>query len=141
MLNADLQNKLSGSSQMPDEIMRHIFEQRWLQIWVPKKYFGLGLSFKEGLKLLKKLAKTDGSLGWMATLCGGANCFSRSLTRVLASARLRNHFACFGCSGASCGTAGLVISQVLINGKWTFAPGAAHLRHFTLNARLTPNGK
>lgn len=141
MLNADLQNKLSGSSQMPDEIMQYIFEQRWLQIWVPKKYFGLGLSFKEGLKLLKKLAKTDGSLGWMVTLCAGANYFSRNLKPEIATELFKNHFTCFGGSGAIGGTAEMVNNQFLINGKWTFATGAPHLSHFTLNARLTANGK
>src|SRR5690606_218921 len=53
----------------------------------------------------------------------------------------KNHFACFGGSGAIGGTAEMVNNQFLINGKWTFATGAPYLSHFTLNARLTANGK
>lgn len=141
MHNSVLKNKLLGVTTLPNDVIQHIYEQRWLQTWVPKKYGGLGLSFVNGLKLLKNLAFIDGSLGWMVTLCAGANYFSRNLKPEIATALFKDDFTCFGGSGAIGGTAERVNNQFLINGKWTFATGAPHLSHFTLNAVVTENGK
>lgn len=124
-----------------DEIMDIVFEQRWLQIWVPKQYQGLGVSFSEGLGILKQLAVIDGSLGWMVTLCAGANYFSRNLQPLVASDLFQNHRTCFGGSGMIGGTAEKTVDGYLINGQWKYATGAPHLSHFTLNATLTENGK
>lgn len=136
-----IQNMLLGADCMPKKVMEYIYEKRWLQIWVPKNYGGLGLQFSDGLKVLKKLAETDGSLGWMVTLCAGANYFSRNLNPKIAEKLFEQQTTCFGGSGAIGGTAEMVNNQFLINGRWTFATGAPHLSHFTLNAVVTANGK
>ena len=141
MDKAVLREKLLHTNQIPNDVMQHIFEQRWLQIWVPKKYCGLGLSFKEGLKILKNLAETDGSLGWMVTLCAGANYFARNLKPDIAFEFFKNNTTCFGGSGMIGGTAAKNGNRYLINGTWRFATGAPHLSHFTLNAALLENGK
>lgn len=136
-----IQNMLLGADCMPKKAMDYIFEKRWLQIWVPENYGGLGLNFTNGLKLLKSLAFIDGSLGWMVTLCAGANYFSRNLKPEIAKKLFKDQTTCFGGSGAIGGTAGRVNNQFLINGSWIFATGAPHLSHFTLNAVVTANGK
>lgn len=141
MHNSVLQNKLLGVTTLPNDVIQHIYEKRWLQTWVPKKYGGLGLNFVNGLKLLKNLAFIDGSLGWMVTLCAGANYFSRNLKPEIAVALFKDDFTCFGGSGAIGGTAERVNNKFLINGRWIFATGAPHLSHFTLNAVVTENGK
>lgn len=136
-----IQNMLLGADCMPKKVMDYIFEKRWLQIWVPENYGGLGLQFSDGLKVLKKLAETDGSLGWMVTLCAGANYFSRNLKPEIAKKLFKDQTTCFGGSGAIGGTAEIINNQFLINGSWIFATGAPHLSHFTLNACITANGK
>lgn len=137
----DIRNKLQGAVQIPPEIIEHIYEKRWLQIWVPKEYNGLGLSFKAGLKVLKQLALTDGSLGWMITLCAGANYFARNLQPDVAIDLFKNNRTCFGGSGMMGGTAEKTNDTYIINGFWKFATGAPYLSHFTLNAVVTQNGK
>jgi len=141
MLKADLRDKLYNAQQIPNEVLQYIFEQRWFQIWVPKRYSGLGLSFKEGLQLLNKLAEIDGSLGWMVTLCAGANYFSRNLIPEIAEQLFKEQTSCFEGSGMIGGTAEKKDNYFLINGTWRFATGAPYLSHFTLNAILTENGK
>lgn len=136
-----IQNMLLGADCMPKKVMDYIFEKRWLQIWVPENYGGLGLQFSDGLKVLKKLAETEGSLGWMVTLCAGANYFSRNLKPEIAKKLFKDQTTCFGGSGAIGGTAEIINNQFLINGSWIFATGAPHLSHFTLNAVVTANGK
>ncbi len=142
MLNTEfLRKKLTGASEIPAEIIHFIHEQRWLQIWVPKQYGGLGYRFSEGLKVLKQLSQIDGSLGWMVTLCSGANYFARNLRPEVALELFKNPQTCFGGSGMIGGTAEQNNGRFLINGTWRFATGAPHLSHFTLNAVLTENGQ
>lgn len=136
-----LREQLHGITELPASIVQNIHEQKWLQIWVPEQYGGLGLAFKDGLKLLKSLAVTDGSLGWMVTLCAGANYFVRNLQPEVAKELFRDPTTCFGGSGMVGGTAERYNDHYIVNGIWKFATGAPHLSHFTLNAVLTQNGQ
>lgn len=141
MHSSVIQQRLLGAKEIPTDVMEHIYQERWLQIWVPKMYGGLGLNFTTGLKLLKSLSFIDGSLGWMVTLCAGANYFSRNLKPEIAKELFKDNFTCFGGSGAIGGTAEKLNDFYLINGRWTFATGAPHLSHFTLNAVVTENNQ
>lgn len=137
----EIRMKMHGASEVPQLIIDQIHEERLLQIWVPKVYGGLGLRLNQGLKLLFDWSKIDGSLGWMLTLCSGANFFSRNLKPNIAKELFSNPKTCFGGSGMIGGTAEKQTDGTfLINGLWRFATGAPHLSHFTLNARLTENG-
>lgn len=113
---------------------------RWFYIWVPKVYGGLGCSLEEGLLLLKKLAQVDGSLGWMITLCAGANYFARNLNPDVAINLFKDGTTCFGGSGMLGGTATLIDDEYVINGTWKYATGSKYLTHFTVNAQLIQNG-
>ena len=141
MYSFEIQQRLLGAKEIPTDVMEHIYNERWLQIWVPKMYGGLGLNFTTGLKLLKSLSFIDGSLGWMVTLCAGANYFSRNLKPEIAKELFKDNFTCFGGSGAIGGTAEKMNDLYLINGRWTFATGAPHLSHFTLNAVVIENNQ
>ncbi|MBA5792035.1 hypothetical protein H1R17_03900 [Flavobacterium sp. xlx-214] len=135
----EIRTQLNQATVIPDEIIQHIYKERWLQIWVPKQYKGLGFGFNKGLQLLKELAATDGSLGWMVTLCAGANYFSRNLKPKIAQLLFKDDFTCFGGSGMIGGTAEKQGDNYLISGFWKYATGAPHLSHFTLNAVVTEN--
>ena len=123
------------------EIIELIATNNWLNIWVPKQYNGLGLTFSEGLKILQTISKIDGSLGWFVTLCSGANYFSRNLIPSVAFELFSNQKTCFGGSGMIGGTAEKINDTYLINGLWHYATGAPYLSHFTLNAQVLENGQ
>lgn len=137
----EIRKELQGASVISDKVMQHIHEEGLLKIWVPQKYGGLGYRFEEGLKALFGWAETDGSFGWMLTLCAGANYFSRNITPEIAQLLFTHSETCFGGCGMVGGTAEKQDdSTYLINGSWNFATGAPHLTHFTLNAIITENG-
>jgi hypothetical protein len=137
----EIREKMHGASEVPQSIIDQIYHERLLQIWVPKRYGGLGFRLNQGLQLLFDWSKVDGSLGWMLTLCSGANFFSRNLKPNIAKELFSNSKTCFGGSGMIGGTAEKQNDGTfLINGLWHFATGAPHLSHFTLNATLTENG-
>lgn len=137
----EIREKMHGASEVPQSIIDQIHHERLLQIWVPKRYGGLGSRLNHGLQVLFDWSKIDGSLGWMLTLCSGANFFSRNLKPNIAKELFSNSKTCFGGSGMIGGTAEKQNDGTfLINGLWHFATGAPHLSHFTLNATLTENG-
>ncbi|PXW17864.1 hypothetical protein C8D70_101188 [Chryseobacterium sp. CBTAP 102] len=138
----EIRHELHGASLISDEVIQYIHEEGLLKIWIPKKYGGLGYRFEEGLKALFGWAETDGSFGWMLTLCAGANYFSRNIKPEVAQLLFTHFETCFGGSGMIGGTAEKKDNgNYLINGLWNFATGAPHLTHFTLNAKVTENGK
>ena len=121
--------------------LQSIHQQKHLLIWVPERFGGLNLSFSKGLQLLMQLAEQNGSLGWLVTLCSGANYFSRNLRPAIANQLFAQSNVCFGGSGVLAGTAEKQGNQYLINGTWRYATGAPHLTHFTLNAQIVENGE
>ena len=141
MLKIDaIRKQLLNVETFNSEVLQLIEKQNWLNIWVPKQYNGLGLPFSEGLQILQKTAKIDGSLGWFITLCSGANYFSRNLKPTIAHQLFSSQKTCFGGSGMLGGTAEKQNDYYIVNGLWHYATGAPYLTHFTLNAKLIENG-
>lgn len=136
----DLRKQLSGAEKLDAFVLETIFNQKWLRIWIPKEYNGLGCSFGEGLKVLQEVAEIDGSLGWLVTLCSGANFFSRNIVPEQALEIFTDEKVCFGGGGMLGGTAEKIGDKYFINGLWNYATGAPYLSHFTLNAQITENG-
>lgn len=135
-----LRKHLLQAEKFNTDVLQAIHDTKWLYIWVPKEYGGLGCSFSEGLKILEYVSQIDGSLGWFVTLCSGANCFSRNLKPETAKKIFMQPNVCFGGSGLIGGTAEKVGDSYVINGEWTYATGAPYLTHFTLNAQLIKDG-
>ena len=124
------------------DVLRWIEEENLWNLWVPKSYGGKESSLAEGLQILKKLAATDGSLGWTVTLCSGANFFIGNLQPQTAEDLFQNkQKPLLGGSGSVSGTAEKRGNHYLINGQWKYATGAPYLTHFTLNARILEEGR
>lgn len=136
-----LRKELLNKETFNQTVLDYIYNQNWLNIWVPKQYNGLGLPFSEGLKTLQSVAKIDGSLGWFVTLCSGANYFSRNLQPNIAFDLFSTQKTCFGGSGMLGGTAEKIGENYIINGLWHYATGAPYLTHFTINAKILEKGK
>ncbi len=126
----------------PSRVLEWIAKENLWNIWVPRSYGGLEMSFSEGLEKLKYLAGIDGSLGWTVTLCSGANFFIGNLKTEVAEEIFLNTEkpVCFGGSGGVFGTAEKTGNHYKISGKWKYATGAPYLTHFTLNAAIWENG-
>lgn len=137
-----LREQCLGAALFPSEILERIEEHNLWNLWVPKRYGGLEASLGEGLQKLRSLAYIDGSLGWTVTLCSGANYFIGNLHREAAQGIFLDSKApILGGSGGVFGTAEKLAGRYRISGKWRYATGAPYLSHFTLNAKITVNGK
>jgi len=118
-----------------------IYSNNWFNLWVPKELSGLEIPFLDGLNLLEELAYWDGGLAWTVTLCAGANMFAGFIDPQLAKLVWQDPKVCFGGSGRVGGKAELIDDNYVISGFWSYATGAPHLTHFTLNAEIVENGQ
>lgn len=136
-----LRKETLNSKKLSSNVIKEIFKNNWLRIWIPRKYNGIDISLKDGLLFLQKLAQVDGSLGWFVTLTSGANYFSRNINPDVAKQIFKDKNVCFGGSGLIGGTAEKIGDKYLINGYWRYATGAPLLTHFSFNAQIVENGK
>lgn len=131
-----------GQRELSQEVLEWIAQENLWNLWVPKCNGGLELSLTEGLKKLRTLAKTDGSLGWTVTLCSGANFFIGNLQEEVADEIFMDgKRPILGGSGGVFGTAGKQGEGYMISGVWKYATGAPYLTHFTLSAKILEGGK
>lgn len=118
-----------------------IFEHGWFDMYVPKNYGGLELSLPEILRIEESLSWTDGSTGWVVTLCSGAAWFVGFLDPLLAKEVFDDSKkVCFAGSGAISGTATKTAQGYEINGYWRHATGSLLANVFTVNCVILENG-
>jgi len=117
-----------------------IHRQKWLNIYVPKEYGGLGLSLPEILRIEEGLSWTDGSTAWVVTLCSGAAWFIGFLNIDLGKSIFENDQACFAGSGAVTGVANKSSAGYELQGTWKYATGSLLATVFTVNCQLKENG-
>lgn len=132
----DSQQHSIDAKTLVEKQLELIYKKKWFNVWVPKEYGGLGSTLDEGLALLEELAYQDGGLAWTVTLCSGANMFAGFIDPTTAKKIFEDPKVCFGGSGRANGRATWNGKQYVIAGKWSFASGAPHLSHFTLNAPI-----
>lgn len=132
----DAQADSIKAKQLVQSQLDLIYKHNWFNIWVLKSYGGAEYTFTEGLNLLEELAYYDGGLAWTVTLCSGANMFAGFIEADKAKEVFGQPKVCFGGSGRANGRAVWDGSGYVLTGMWSFATGAPHLSHFTLNAPI-----
>lgn len=117
-----------------------LYEQQWLQLFVPKQFNGLQLRLTEALQLEEALAWTDGSAGWTVTLCAGAAWFIGFFDPEIAALIFNDAKACIAGSGKTSGIAKKIPGGYLVTGHWDYASGADIATAFTANCIIEENG-
>jgi len=118
-----------------------IYERQWFKLLVPGIYSGRQISLSELVRLQEAISWTDGSTGWVVTLCCGAGWFGGFIDAEIARQIFNDSKVCLAGSGAVCGTAELTENGYLINGSWKYASGAHHATHITANCAIKKNGE
>jgi alkylation response protein AidB-like acyl-CoA dehydrogenase len=118
-----------------------VHERGWLKMLAPRDAGGLELPLPQVVRLEEELAATDGSLGWIVTLCAGAGWFAGFLPPALARDIVSTPRVCLAGSGAPTGYADADGDGFVIRGRWDYASGAPMATHFTLNAVLRMGGE
>lgn len=117
-----------------------IFDQNWLNMYVPKEFGGLQLTLPEILQIEEGLAWADGSTAWVVTLCSGAAWFVGFLDPALSKLIFAGKNSCLAGSGAVTGTAIKHGDKYVVNGFWKYATGSPMATFFTMNCQIIDNG-
>lgn len=117
-----------------------IYREKWFRLLMPEVYGGLQISLPSLVRLQEAISWTDGSTGWVVTLCSGAGWFGGFINPKIAAKIFSNPKICLAGSGASGGTAEITDSGFIVNGSWKYASGAHHASHITANCIITKNG-
>jgi len=118
-----------------------VYKEKWFRLLVPQAYGGKQISLPELVRLQEAVSWTDGSTGWVVTLCSGAGWFGGFINPDAANIIFNTHNVCLAGSGAASGTAEQTQDGYVLNGAWNYASGAHHATHFTANCIITQNGK
>ncbi|WKN33748.1 hypothetical protein PZB74_10465 [Porifericola rhodea] len=113
-----------------------IYEQKWLRLFIPKRYQGLEMNLPDALQKLEALAYADGSLGWTVNLGAGANLFSAYIRPQLSQSVFTDPKASIAGSGALSGVATKTDGRYNIEGSWKYGSGSQHATAFTVNCRI-----
>ncbi len=116
------------------------YNQKWFRLLVPEVYGGKQIALSDLVRLQEAISWTDGSTGWVVTLCSGAGWFGGFIDPDAAKEIFNTENVCLAGSGAVSGTAEIVENGYLLNGTWNYASGAHHATHFTANCTITRNG-
>jgi alkylation response protein AidB-like acyl-CoA dehydrogenase len=122
------------------EQLRVVYRNKWFKLLVPQLYTGLQISLPDLVRLQEAISWTDGSTGWVVTLCSGAGWFGGFISPEIADL-FNDPKVCLAGSGATGGTADITETGYIINGTWKYASGAHHATHITANCIITKNGE
>jgi alkylation response protein AidB-like acyl-CoA dehydrogenase len=123
------------------EQLKVIYRQSWFKLLAPEIYSGLQITLPNLVRLQEAISWTDGSTGWVVTLCSGAGWFGGFLSPAIAQSIYKDPQVCLAGSGAASGTAEITENGYVINGTWKYASGAHHATHITANCIIKKDGE
>jgi alkylation response protein AidB-like acyl-CoA dehydrogenase len=123
------------------EQLRIVYKQGWFKLLVPQVYSGRQITLPGLVRLQEAISWTDGSTGWVVTLCSGAGWFGGFISPEITQQIFSTPKVCLAGSGAAGGMADITETGYLINGTWKYASGAHHATHITANCIIRKDGE
>ena len=130
------------AAAIPADILRMLKSAGIFRMTAPKTYGGMELEYPMVARVLKAIAKIDGSIGWVCALANGGALFLPLLAREIYQKIYCNGPDLF-CAGSSQpgGTAEQEADGWRVNGRWPFASGCRDADWIAGVCLLTRHGK
>jgi alkylation response protein AidB-like acyl-CoA dehydrogenase len=131
-----------GARRIPADILQMLRSAGIFRMTVPQIHGGLELDFPTLARVLKTLAKIDGSIGWISTVASAAALLLPLLPRETYEDVYRDgpDRLCAG-AGQPAGTAVAEAGGLRVNGRWPFASGCEDADWIAGMCVLTEDGK
>jgi alkylation response protein AidB-like acyl-CoA dehydrogenase len=131
-----------AARRIPGDIIQALKAIGIFRMATPKAKGGLELDFPASLRILQRLTKIDGSVGWFCTLRAGGSIFLPLLPNETYD-EVYQHGPDTAFSGAAqpTGTAEAVKGGWRINGRWSFVSGCEDADWICVNCVLTRDGQ
>ncbi|MDB5025240.1 MAG: Acyl-CoA dehydrogenase [Mucilaginibacter sp.] len=123
------------------EQLRIVYKQEWFKLLAPQLYGGRQITLPGLVRLQEAISWTDGSTGWVVTLCSGAGWFAGFMSAEIAHQVFSDRKVCLAGSGEAGGTADITVTGYMVNGTWRYASGVHHATHITANCLIRENGE
>src|SRR5258708_16561919 len=123
------------------EQLRVVYKREWFKLLVPRVHTGRQITLPNLVRLQEAISWTDGSTGWVVTLCSGAGWFGGFIAPEVAHRVFNDPNVCLAGSGAAGSTADIATKGYIINGTWKYASGAHHATHITANCIIKKDGE
>jgi indole-3-acetate monooxygenase len=128
------------SGGLTPSLLSIIYKHKLFNLYVPAVSGGKEMQLPDAVRLLEYLSSVDGALGWIITLCSGANWFIGFLEKEVAAFFFSDERVCLAGSGAITGKATITDGGYIVKGRWKYATGAPHATAFTANCVLQKDG-
>jgi alkylation response protein AidB-like acyl-CoA dehydrogenase len=131
-----------GARRIPADILQMLRSAGIFRMTVPQIHGGLELDFPTLARVLKTLAKIDGSIGWISTVASATALLLPLLARETYEDVYRDgpDHLCAG-AGQPAGTAVAEAGGLRVNGRWPFASGCEDADWIAGICVLTEDGK
>jgi indole-3-acetate monooxygenase len=114
----------------------------FFRLFVPKSHGGLALDLPSGLRVIRALARLDGSVGWTASVANTAAIFATLLPRETYDRIYRSRpDVLIAGSGQPVGTAEATQGGFRVSGRWPFVSGCQHSDWMGALCLMTEGGK
>jgi alkylation response protein AidB-like acyl-CoA dehydrogenase len=135
-------SEAEAARRIPDDIVQALKASDVFRMTVPKTKGGLELDFPSAVRILQRLTKIDGSVGWLSTIATGFGIIM-PLMQPQTYDEVYQHGpnVMFAGSSAPAGTAEAVEGGWRINGRWPFASGCEDADWICVSCVLTRDGQ
>lgn len=123
---------------MTNAVLDAFYEADLFRLWVPRVLEGAELELAPSLEVFERLARADGSCGWIVAIGTGGGLFAAVLDPRVAAEIYGTPRSVIAGSGQPSGVARLAGEVYQVKGRWRYASGAPHATWFTANCLVEP---
>jgi indole-3-acetate monooxygenase len=134
--------EIEAARRIPPDLIDTLKSIGAFSLFVPRSHGGLELDLPAGLRIIQRLARIDGSIGWTMMIGNGGSFFASRLPSQTFDHIYRNGpDVILAGSIAPVGTAEATPAGWRVSGRWPFASGCQHADWLVGFCVMTENGK
>ena len=119
--------EMEAVGRIPPDVVELLKAIGAFRLFVPKSHGGLELDLPSGLRIIKALARVEGSVGWTVMIANGGNLFAAQLPRETYDRVYPvGHDRVIAGVSQPAGTADATEGGWRVDGRWPFASGCLH---------------
>jgi indole-3-acetate monooxygenase len=135
-------SEAEAARRIPNDIVQALKAIGVFRLTAPKAKGGLELDFPASIRILQRLTRIDGSVGWFCTLRAGGSMFLSLLPNETYDEVYRHGpDAAFSGAAQPAGTAKAIEGGWHISGRWPFVSGCEDADWICVNCVLTRDGQ
>ncbi len=121
--------EIREKQNLPKDLMDRLKDTQIFRTWVAQEYGGQGHDIRSLIDSVQVLAYHQGSLAWVAMVCGTAGLCSGFLPAESSQKIFGHSHAMVGGLAAPMGKASREVGGIRVSGQWAWGSGTRHCSH------------